>query len=121
MAHPTTSKHFEVFKKEVLRWLEIFGLKDWDVSIEHKEVEEDSRAICVSQVGGQLATISLSTDWDIKPTDDNLQVHAFHEVCELLLSHMDSLARERTILPRELEVARHSVIRVLENVLFPKY
>jgi len=117
----TTERHFAIFKTEVLKWLDILGLKNWEVSIRHHEVDEESRATCEAQSGAQMATISLSTDWDIKPNSENIKKTAFHEVLELFLEHFDTLARERVILPREIEVARHSIIRTLENVLFPKY
>jgi len=56
----TTKKHFEVFEREVWKWVRRFGLLDWDVVVEHTELEnENSSAECVYNMEAKSATIRL--------------------------------------------------------------
>jgi len=118
----TTTEHFEIFKDEVEYWIEKFHLREWRFRIIHADSKElkDVLAWVTSEWKGRVATISLSVDW----TDSTYDVvekyelckSAFHEVCELLLADMGSIAMIDicSTQRQEFEKSVHSVIRRLE-------
>jgi len=115
--YKTTPEHFEIFKKEALRWIDIFGLKNWEVFFDH-EKREKARADVGLKFIDKQASICLSTIWkDLKPDVYYLKRSAFHEDCEILLARMDMMARNGAR-PDEIDEARHEVIKVLENILW---
>jgi len=113
----TTKRHFKIFQKEALLWVNEFGLNDWTIRFIHEDTP-DALASCLSDNDAHRAYIALSPEWDRKPTTKRLKREAFHEVIELLLSKMDYLARERFIDEKEIDIARHAVIASLENLIF---
>ena len=124
MSKKTTKKHFKLFKREVKKWIRIYGLKDWEIRITHGyEAIPNSRASISSDLTGRLARIGLSAEWDEEwdLSDEELKLCAFHEVSELLICPLLINARARYISPEELEEAGHYIVRTLENVLLPKY
>jgi hypothetical protein len=120
----TTPEHFAVFKEEFLRWVDIFGLKGWEIIFEHKDPPEASRAYIGYTVTGRCATVFLSPEWENfsePPTNQMVKKSAFHEACELLLARLYMLSMERYVQKDEIKEEIHAIIRTLENVLFPKY
>lgn len=118
MGHKTTKKHFEIFKKECAKWIDYFGLKDWEISYWHKQSEDHLAYIKYDPVNG-WAIIGLSTDWDsIEPTIIEVKSSAFHEVAELLLGRLVRCAERRSTTIREIEEATHGIIRRMENSVF---
>ena len=89
-----TDDEFGVFKAGVLRWVEVFGLNDWDVRvmmrIYDRMVDQDWMAQCDANVSGMKATISIGS---LLPDDlineKSLRDSAHHEVLELLLIELD--------------------------------
>ena len=120
MSYKTTKKDFEVFKAECEKWIEYFGMNDWDFCFVHKAPENlpNCRAACRADYCGKLVSLFLSHKWDDKPEPNELEKCAFHEVCEVLLSQMQALATSRWVTEDEVEVARHTVIAILGNTLF---
>ena len=114
-----TPKDFEVFKAESEKWIKTFGLIDWEVNYDY-DLDGDCRASCQADYVNRITINSISLEWAYKPKVAEIKRMAFHEVCELLLSPMRLVAEARFINEDELETARHSVIRVLENTIFHK-
>jgi len=118
-----SKKQFELFKKEVLKWLDIFGMKNWQVHFEQRKIEENRAQITFNCVSG-IAVFTLSTNWDEQNlafvTDENVCKSAFHEVCELLLGRLNDMTEQRYNLSRlDVEEEIHRIIRTLENTVFP--
>ena len=114
----TTDKHFTVFKKHVHLWLDHFGLKDWEIIIDHDipVSASDALAACSIDLPQRFARIYLNTTWDDNhPTEQLLKCSAFHEVCELMLGEMNTLAKARFATDDEIDSARHAVIARLYN------
>ena len=114
-----TKRQFKIFKKEARKWLKYFGMKDWSVYFEQKELEE-SRAQCIFNCVGGIATLSLAKSWneisDKFVTDKIIQRTAFHEVCELLLARLNDMVSQRFNLNEgDVEEEIHRIIRILEN------
>ena len=119
-----TEKDFSIFKEEAKKWIDTFGLKDWDVTFDFSLLE-NSRAECCVNWHGKAALITLGQFPRGEMTQEDVRKSAFHEVCELLLSDMEFTALNEEILHAErklmTEVARHAVIRRMENSIFKNH
>ena len=119
-------KHFEIFKKECLRWVDIFGLQDWEWTFNFDDCSAGSRAEYNTYKTSRMVVVYLNDnchDWN-KPTEA-LKIHelkktAFHEVTEIMLNNLRELAMRDSSYD-VVDEATHKVVRTLENVLFPKY
>ena len=123
--YETTAEHFEAFKAEARRFIDMFGLWDWRVDFEHS-YQEDSFAVCEhNTTSGKIATLILSTDWSgTEPTLESLRQSAFHEVCHILLADTYDAACCLDLSPMQrhlhIDRAHHAIIRRLENVVLPR-
>jgi len=122
--YETTTEHFELFKTEAQRFIDLFGLWDWQVDFHHRFLE-NCRANCRFNCQGKQASLSLATEWseyDVL-SEATISRSAFHEVCELLLADMYGAATDIDMAGRireeRLERASHAIIRRLENVVLP--
>jgi len=116
----TTKADFKVFKAEVEKWIEAFGLYDWEVDIAHGGVSSDEHsAECQYQVDARRATIRLSEQFTCGGSFDanDLRQAARHEVGELLLARLVYLAENRCVTYEEIEEAHHDIIARLLNYL----
>lgn len=121
--HETTEAHFKKFQSSVLRYVDMFGLKEWYVTFCHKDM--DSLAACTAQNQGKSVCFSLSKKWGWdEPTDGALDRTAFHEVMELMLDEYNEIICDGDLsvqLKKEWrERVDHAVIRRLENVVLPR-
>lgn len=113
----TTKTDFELFKTYALGFVEQLGLKDWSIHFGHEHVD-GVYAETLTNAGGRVATIRLSTYWDdLRPkTDAEIKRLALHEVCHVLLAPILKESKERYTTPYLLEDMEHDVIRRLENL-----
>jgi len=111
-----TKKEFELYKKECEKWLEVFGLQSWNVSIIQKEIDpEEAFGACEWEYENRCASLVLNTkcylpNLDIKET-------ALHECLELLLCPLQDLAQCRNWDHSEWTKERHSVINTVARIL----
>jgi len=122
MNYKTTAKHFALFQKECEKWIEYFGLKDWDVAYHHyigeNNDDPDSLARVNFTTGARAATIFLMKGWGCKPTSLLVRRYAFHEVCELMLADIYVFANSRYAEEGNLDRIIHTMVRRLENTVF---
>ena len=118
----TTAKHFEIFKVECQKWIEIFGIKSFEILYDHSDYLKNNKASTTSHSVNRWATLRLNITWDEywELTDDNVKRCAFHEVVELLLAPLINCAESRYVSENEIEEQSHVIIRTLENVLWEK-
>jgi len=82
----TTESDFEIFCKEAEKWIEIFGLKDWEVKYNHLNGNGQDYAVCSTSPEDRAAKIELYKVWpepDVKKTENEIKQSAFHEVCHV--------------------------------------
>lgn len=116
----TTARHFEVFQKEAWKWIRRFGLLNWDWCFEHAALP-GLYAQAQWNITARNCTLTLAKDWEDMPvTNEQVRRSAFHEVCEVLLGPMTTLAGARFIGEYDLQEASHQVIRILENAVWAK-
>lgn len=116
-----TQEDFQTFKAECQKWLDFFGITEWEISYSFEYLE--NRAESRVHWTGRQCTFCLTTHspkWD----EFDVRKSAFHEVCELLLVVMEHTALDEEIPYSErkglVESERHAVIRRLENSVFRK-
>ena len=115
----TTKKDFELFKSETNYWIDRFNLREWSFWIVHRDFEGLSNILAWANHNwaGRSATIGLSINWEDSDINDyNICRSGFHEVCELLLIDIRSIAEIDICETQkyELEKSIHSAIRRLE-------
>jgi hypothetical protein len=83
--------------------------------VERKQTDEETRAQCWIHFDGRVANTVLQEKWDDVPYPGEIERVAFHEVMEAMLSDLWMLTTRRYLSEDEVEVARHRLIRILEN------
>jgi hypothetical protein len=117
-------KFFVEFRKAVRYWIDILGLKSWEVFIEFKKLNKDEFAHVVYIQDNKTATVRLTSLCKDKIELDVLQPdkRAFHEVCHLLLSPLEEMIlRKKKPSMDEIEKETHAIIRSLENAIYEHY
>ena len=115
----TTNADFELFQKEAGRWLEFFGLYEWRVEFVHDPDEGDAAGWCSASLDDGVATIALFVNWGegMSVTKERVLSTARHEVLELLMWPMFSVAVRRYTTYENINQARHNIIRRIECAL----
>ena len=120
----TTKKHFKIFKRECKKWIKFFSLTDYEIHFAHSDenVGDGNMANCYRSSNSRIARLSLCQTWGedfiCELNDENIRLSAFEEVCHVLLYGLSSCAYARFIMEHEINEAEHSLIRVLQNVIF---
>ena len=109
----TSKVDFEKFKTFAAKWLQALGLTEWDVVYTHNQANDDSLASCATDPEGMNATLNLDTRKD----DTDIGELALHEVLELLLAKMDTMARDRTFDDKLFDSERHNVINRIMMII----
>ncbi len=123
----TSESDFEIFKKEALRWIDILGLKDFEINFSHSDkIVGDGNAACVQRnCNSRIVNICLCETWPDKSmspyNEENIKLAAFEEVLHILLYLLSSCAYSRFVMEHEIEEAEHRIIRVLQNTMYLKY
>lgn len=121
---PVQSKHkldrnFNEFVKECNRFIELFGLKSYDVIIE-QEFWDGSYARTYTNDEGRVACIQLNTNLTAKDVQfQDIKATAFHEVCHLLLADLLYLAKKRFTSSEDIDKEEESVVVILEKTIYP--
>jgi len=123
MSYKVTKEQFKTFKDTVQEWLDIYGLKDWLITVtlgipdKHKVEAGEYKAVCISDLTSMQAEIVINETWEDKPTEQKLKESGFHEATELLLSPLNIIANTRYISEKEIDQARHAIIQRLYNTV----
>lgn len=118
----TTDNHLAIFRREVEKWIAIFGLLDWEVHFIRDDIG-DKRAQLRTNTYNRNCVFVLCSEWTdaICPLNSaQIRYIARHEVLELLLADLDYAATCRYVQPEEIETARHVVIGYLMNYIDAK-
>lgn len=116
-----TKKHYQLFRAECEKNLELLGLKSWKIYYQFKKLDN-----CFGNAqwsySGKVATITLSNDFP-KPFDNlNKQIKetALHECLEIFLGNISTMAGRRDYVQDDFDAEIHGVIRTLEKLLTRK-
>lgn len=116
----TTKKDFETFKTECQKWVERFGLTEWNVTFRHRELKSGVAAHTQYDANASSACFSLAKTTD--PSENTaygttVEDSAKHEVLHLLLAKLFWKGTARYCSFEELEEAEHGVIARLMKLL----
>ena len=116
----TTAEHFEIFKKEVQKWIEYYQLIDWRITILwENDSEGKGRGWSGAKITDKIACVALCKDWGADEiTEARLRKTALHEVWEVMLSPLHVIATDRTFDMFNLTREIHTLIRRMENIHF---
>lgn len=114
-----TKEHWELFQKEFKKWVNIFGLKRYNLVLTFRDEEDGNIATCCADNGSMMAWINLhsSACCAMDATDNSIKRVAFHEAAELLLWDINCMLSQffsHNVVQSKL----HQVIIVLENMMF---
>lgn len=117
----TSKKDFLLFQKECLKWINIFGLKSYEVWFKWEMLNENRAELSDISTVDRIATIKLAKDFGANNTFDKNEIRrvAFHEVMELFLTPYYCAAQQRWgLIQADIDEINHNIIRTLENVVF---
>jgi len=118
----TTQKHFEIFKKEVRKWVDIFQLNGWQIYFKHKTNKTDFGGLATI-LKNKVATFFFTQSFDdavCSFTEEAIKKTARHEVIHLLLARLSCLVSERFVSENEVEEAEEEIVNILVNYINKK-
>jgi len=112
--------------KEIKRFVDFFGLYEWEYDIYSGESDEfrmkiEWGNITSSRGHGFLADIYFDKKWLKEATKLEITKSCFHEVMEMMFATIREYVNNRSvnITPRETDQEVHRIIRVMENKILP--
>ena len=117
----TTKAHFELFKKECQKWIDIFELSNWSVRYVHGGLSDDAFAHTNRDLKAYNATISFTDNWGDtkfnKLNKEEISELAKHGVLHLLFARFSMNANSRFIGYDDLVEAEHEIIQKLIKII----
>lgn len=126
----TTDQKIKYFVSECDRFIDFFGLHEWQVFYDAHGHEIGARAMCTTSGiidnasgDGMQAALSYDIGWlsDKRIDKREISICAFHEVLELMLCKLRDYAYNQTMIihEREIDDEVHRIIRRFENKIYP--
>lgn len=116
-----SQQHFKKFQNFFREWVDLFGMKDWELAFffEKTSVDgDDARASVHFEHESRIVVVCLNKEWaGYEPTDHNLSRCAYHEVLELVLGRINYFTRNKAT-GEEIDGEVHRIIRIFENIHF---
>lgn len=101
----TTKKQFDYFVDVCKKYVEYFGLYEWDLTYVHEKIDDHSVASCSTSMPQMSATIRLNYHRDKKNgklSNEELRITAVHEVGHLLVAKLRCAGETRFLNPDEM-------------------
>ncbi|MCP4648796.1 MAG: hypothetical protein GY853_01770 [PVC group bacterium] len=123
------NKKEKFFESETKRFIEYFGLKNWEIEICRTE-SDDSRASCIAResfdgsLSDRLALIQYDKEWiNSEIPYEEISRSAFHEVMEILLMVLRNYNkyRDKHLSYGTIDSEVHNIIRTLENTIYEDF
>ena len=114
-----TNKDFGVYKTEVVKWINSFGLNGWDFDFKIDGKDKDSLSTLRWNNEGRNCTFTINRDWgNNEISEENIKKSALHEVLHLIFSKATHLADKRFADKHSLEEAWEEAVNTLVNYFF---
>lgn len=122
--YKTTKTQYEYFKKRCLYYMEKFGLNQYDVQFEWKNLDEknfdvacnwgDATYCCIFYFDTEIENNieDIKKDWR-----SVIDTSAKHECIHILLKRFSIIASARYVIKNEVEEAEEELTRRLEKLL----
>jgi len=119
----TKKRQFELFKKHILFYQELFGLKRYEIFIKHEPIKYggenpelyDTSANSQINEPGKFAVIRLNSKRNF--TSKEIVITAAHEMIHVLLHKLRDIGECRYLNDGELVAEEEEIVRVLEKFL----
>lgn len=108
---------FALWEKYINKYIDLLGLKNWEVWILQPEELPNDRAVTHRQPEGRIAEFSVSKDWLYEATEEQIKICAAHEVLHILLAQLYWLADKANMPQEQLAAIEHDIIRSLEKII----
>jgi hypothetical protein len=107
-----TPEQFAMFKAEVLKWWERFGLDlTHEILVGLGYTKPDCCAHCVRYFSARKAVIRLNDKLPVEyATDEQLRSTALHEVVHAVTGDLGVLSGDRFITEEQLDAAEHELV-----------
>ena len=113
----TTKKHYEYFKERCRYYQKELGLMGWEIHILHRDISDFAEITANSD--NKAAEVVLALNWnnncDIKPSEEELDATAFHEILHLRLQDLAWVGKSRYMTLAEIDRAMEESVTALEN------
>lgn len=106
---------FRYLHERCIHWRNMFGLYDTDMVIESGETVDGTDLQCYYDHESKTAKITVNEEID-ETEPDRLDMLAHHEVAEILLGPLQTLAMARDFNESVLEAETHAIINRLWNI-----
>lgn len=112
-----TTSHFNQFKREFNRWVEAFGLKEYEVAFNQTTLARSVAEVHINEPN-KLVTLYLAEELSGLDADifDPKEM-AKHEAIHLLLHRLVFIGESRYIDESEINHEWERLVRILEKVL----
>jgi len=120
MIHQISNDEFALFEGSVKWFQKYYGLTNYEIYCNLQSCK-GNRGACEVDLHSRIAGIALNKRYPIADNDnlvEDIKKCAFHEIYEVMLWRLEELATEKTTTPKQLEDARHEIIRIHENTVF---
>jgi hypothetical protein len=107
------------FDRYVEYWQKCLSLHNWRIE-RVKKPAKDAMASIAFDPGAKLATYRLGDFGATEITPESLSKTALHEILHVFLHDLIEGASDGRCNPEQLEALEHSVINVLEKVLYER-
>jgi hypothetical protein len=111
-------KHFELFKRECKKFINLFELNNWDVSFKFTEDKINNAFLVTDRVNYQ-ATIKLSKEIDDPDIsiEESVKQLAKHETAHLLIARLSDLGTSKYITRLEYTSAEEELVIKLMHII----
>ena len=117
----TTKKHFELFKKEVLRLLDVFKISGWETHFKIDKKDKENLSGLKTDLVGRQAKFILNEEWRYNDlNNEEIKKTALHEVLHLVFVRLHILAITRFVSSDEVEEAGEEAVNVLMGYILKK-
>jgi len=114
MRYPLNSKYFKYFKGRCEYWKHLLGIQ---YSVKYKwSNQKGIEAAVWYDTASHTAVIYLAKSWNGRPTYEDMDIAALHEVCHLLLAKIFEMGEQYYAKPYLLEI-EHGIITGLEKII----
>ena len=116
---------YKFFCNRVKYWQRELGLLDWKICFVQDDQMPDNGIACInSRPFDRIAQVRLCTIYPIGTTEEEyeLDIHAFHETCHILLAELDMYACKSEGVHKDTIYGEvHGIVRRLEHLMADKF
>jgi hypothetical protein len=115
-----TKKYLKFYEEEVRKWVEIFGLTEWELFFKFADFSKDNRFAEVKhfyQSKQAYFYLTKEIDFSSERIEKEIKDAALHEVLHLLLARLSVLAADRSWSEVDWNSAEHEVINRISKLL----